>query len=293
MKTSLICSTYNSPRYLALVLESMLLQTTHDFECLIADDGSGEETKQLIESYKKRAPFPIHHIWHTKPKGEVQKAKIHNVAIQKAQGELLIFIDGDCVLGQRFISDHIDIWQKESFDRNQDNYIFMGRRVELGEDFSSRLTVSNLHKKVLSGITIEQIASAARGDSRSILRRYRLKNPLLRKMIRANNVKDLLGCNFSISKELMLKVNGFDEECRRYGGEDGDLFIRVRNSGAKLIGMKYFAPQFHVWHKRSYLTEAQEKLYDRLLKIHDYTWTENGIIKERRNGSLDPAIITH
>ncbi len=56
---SLIISTYNWPDALALVLESVLQQTLPPDEILIADDGSGEQTKAVIEKFKQRTAIPV------------------------------------------------------------------------------------------------------------------------------------------------------------------------------------------------------------------------------------------
>ncbi len=275
LTTSLICSTYNAPRLLALVLESLRAQTEKNFELIIADDGSGPETKALIESYKTKVDFSIVHLWHEKPAGVVEKAKIHNVAVKEAKADLLIFIDGDCPVSPDFIADHLSVYR----ENKGAEYLFMGRRVELGPEFSAEITPENLSEKVFGGLSFAQILSALRGDTRSLLRRYSVKNPLMRRILRADAVPDLLGSNFSLPRSLMLKVNGFNEDCRGYGGEDGDLFIRVRNTGARLIGKKYFAVQFHVWHPRRKLTLEQEQLYTNLLNDRSYIWTERGIVK--------------
>ena len=277
LAASLICSTYNSPRLLALVLESLKHQTKKNFECIIADDGSGPETRALIDSYRSKLEMPIEHLWHEKEPGVVEKAKIHNRAVLAAKADLLIFIDGDCVLSPDFIEDHLAIYDQHKGG----DYILMGRRVELGEKYSSELTPNNLNEKLFQGLTMEQLVSEFKQDSRGFLRRYSIKNPILRKILKADSVPDLLGSNFSIPKSLMLKVNGFNENCRGYGGEDGDLFVRVRNSGARLIGKKYFAVQYHVWHPRRYLTPEQEQLYVTLLKDQKYIWAEKGIVCER------------
>ena len=50
---SIILSTYNQPSWLEKALQGYEFQTFKDFEILIADDGSEDETKLLIENYKK------------------------------------------------------------------------------------------------------------------------------------------------------------------------------------------------------------------------------------------------
>ena len=63
MKISLIISTYNSPKYLALALNSVLMQTRMPDEVIVADDGSGEETRMLIAKFQKQFKVPLIHVW--------------------------------------------------------------------------------------------------------------------------------------------------------------------------------------------------------------------------------------
>ncbi len=61
---SIIISTYNSPDWLQKVLWSYDCQTFRDFEVIIADDGSGPETRALIHAMRLQLSYPIRHVWH-------------------------------------------------------------------------------------------------------------------------------------------------------------------------------------------------------------------------------------
>ena len=50
--TSIIVSTYNKEEYLYLCLKSLLFQTNMNFEVIVADDGSGPQTKAIVEYFK-------------------------------------------------------------------------------------------------------------------------------------------------------------------------------------------------------------------------------------------------
>ena len=63
MKFALLISTYNWPSALDKVLQSVQNQTLKPNEILIADDGSKEETKTLIEDWKQKSKIPIKHFW--------------------------------------------------------------------------------------------------------------------------------------------------------------------------------------------------------------------------------------
>jgi glycosyltransferase involved in cell wall biosynthesis len=107
---TLIISTYNWPKALNLVLLSVLNQRQLPTEIVIADDGSKEETKNLIDSYRDKLSIPIKHVWHEDV--GFRLAKIRNKAIATALGDYIIQIDGDVILHPYFIKDHLDFAKK-------------------------------------------------------------------------------------------------------------------------------------------------------------------------------------
>ncbi|HAI17000.1 MAG TPA: glycosyl transferase family 2, partial [Xanthomarina gelatinilytica] len=89
---SVIISTYNSPEWLAKVLHGYNNQTYQNFEVVIADDGSKQETIDLIEAFKKEVFYPITHVWHED--NGFQKSQILNKAIVNCQAAYILMSDG-------------------------------------------------------------------------------------------------------------------------------------------------------------------------------------------------------
>ena len=107
--TTLIITTYNKPVFLELVLKSVMRQRVLPCEVIVADDGSKEDTKALIERYQALFPVPLVHSWI--PDEGFRLSMSRNVAIAKAKGDYIIIIDGDIVLGPSFVADHV--WARE------------------------------------------------------------------------------------------------------------------------------------------------------------------------------------
>ena len=94
MKTAVIISTYNRPKALNICLESIRNQSKLPDEIVIADDGSTQETTDLIKKISESFPVPIKHVWH--PDEGFQRNKILNKAITE---ELQILLwKGRCCL---------------------------------------------------------------------------------------------------------------------------------------------------------------------------------------------------
>lgn len=75
-----------------------------DFEVIVADDGSGPETRAVIDAARARGQENVRHVWHEDH--GFQKCQILNRAILAATGDYLILTDGDCVPRKDFVSQH-------------------------------------------------------------------------------------------------------------------------------------------------------------------------------------------
>jgi glycosyltransferase involved in cell wall biosynthesis len=82
---------YNRAHTLHRVYESLLAQTDQDFEWLVVDDGSSDNTHELVEHWVQVAPFPIRYFH----QGNQGKHVAYNVATRMAKGEFLICLDSD------------------------------------------------------------------------------------------------------------------------------------------------------------------------------------------------------
>lgn len=251
---SIILATYQWPEALALVLSGLLTQTEKNFEVMLADDGSDERTKKTVAEYQKRGAFPIQHFWQEN-KG-FRKSRILNQAIQAAKGKTLIFLDGDCVPHKDFVAQHVAL-------QDGKHYI-AGRRVDLSKEFTAKLTPARIEKGMLNGVASGILAlfmdSLRKKGSRPFHRSYMVKAPIFRKLFGLEKVVDLKGCNFSVLREDMLKIDGFDESYEGYGREDTDVELRLLNLGLKIKSAKNLCLQFHLWHEPRAFTPVNEDL---------------------------------
>ena len=105
MKITVIASTYNAEEWLEKVLLGYRCQTWRDFELIVADDGSRESTRALVERFAADYPVPLRHVWH-EDEG-YRRQEILNVAILEARHDYLLFTDGDCIPRGDFLSTHL------------------------------------------------------------------------------------------------------------------------------------------------------------------------------------------
>lgn len=261
LNTSLIVSTYNRPDALSLCLQSIAKQTVLPNEVVIGDDGSGEETANLIESFKKEFPVPIIHVWQ-EDKG-FRLAMGRNKAVAKCKYDYIIEIDGDVILHRKYVEDHI------SFARP--GYFIKGGRTNLNDQFTRKLcTTGNL----------PQITFFTKG----LLRRINAIHCLpLSKYLSTRYKKSRmigLGCNMSFWKNDYIRINGYDEFFEGWGGEDYDFACRLLNSGVKRLYLKFSGIVYHLWHEDFYMYNKEKNTdYFILQKESKSTWSENGVDK--------------
>jgi glycosyltransferase involved in cell wall biosynthesis len=107
LKVTIIITSYNKGPFLRAAIESALNQKYKDFGILIIDDGSIDESKDVIESYQKNSLVEIHC---QENKGVVET---RNKAISLAKGEYVLQLDGDDKLGDNFLSLTVPILEND------------------------------------------------------------------------------------------------------------------------------------------------------------------------------------
>lgn len=255
-RASLFVSTYELPHHLELVCAGLERQSFHDLEVFICDDGSGEETARVVREFTARAPFPVHHVW--QENRGFRKCRILNEAVRRSCGQILIFLDGDCIPHRDYVKDHVN--------SQETGFYLAGRRVELGERFSSKLTPDLIRSGYFDRPRFSFLMSVLKGDSEYFQRTIRIANPVLRSLLKLDRVVDLKGCNYSIPRQALESLNGFDEAYEGYGREDTDVELRLQNLGLMIKSMKGLALQYHIWHPRREFTPANDTRLDDLRK---------------------------
>lgn len=224
---TLVTPTYNWPEALELLLLSLLNQSVLPNEVIIADDGSREETRQLIESFQQKFPVPLIHIWHEDLKN--RKPRIMNKAIAKASFDYIIEIDGDIIMHPHFVKDHLQFAEKG-------HYLF-GSRVNIQKNI-----VSEIFKKKRT-----EFGFFARGIKK---RGRAIYAPFLMKFSKPTSIRSskLRGCNMSFWREDFIKINGFNENLVGWGVDDSEMIQRLHNSGIKGKRLKHAGIAYHIYH---------------------------------------------
>lgn len=227
---SVIVTTYNKERELSLVLEAYRHQSFKDFELIVADDGSGPATREVIERARERSDFPIIHSWQ-EDEG-FRAARSRNLAINKARGRLVALTDGDCIPLPDYLTSQRAAFRESSY--------LAGERYLTSEEEGAAIDLPGVE----SGRCFENLPE----DQVKRLKVLEVKNWFYRKL-RLKERPHVMSCNLALSRADLERINGFDERYVGWGHEDTDLGRRLRRAG---IGpTRSLAPgkMIHLWHK--------------------------------------------
>jgi glycosyltransferase involved in cell wall biosynthesis len=267
---SIILSVYNQFDRLEKVFAGLEHQKFTDFEIIVSDDGSSDEFLTKLNNYAQASPLTIKHVWH-EDKG-FRKTTILNKSVQAATADYLLFLDGDCVPHPRFLEEHI---------RNREpNTIVTGRRVFLSPKLTDWLTLEKIREGIhgSSGFMLKILADSVWGETiqaeKSLYKRNLPFGFLLKE-----KYKGILGCNFSLYKQELLEINGFDERYRAPAiGEDTDLQYRFAMLNKKFKPITYYALQYHLYHKQQARPQINKDIMQTVIDAGK-PWTEYGIQK--------------
>ncbi|HED05754.1 MAG TPA: glycosyltransferase [Ignavibacteria bacterium] len=266
IKVSVIISFYNKIDYLKLVLSGFERQSFRDFEIIIADDGSNQKVVDEIEKLSLEVPFQFIHLWQEDK--EFRKNKILNRAIVDSRGEILIFIDGDCIPHSEFIKEHVNYSLKR--------VCLTGRRVNLSEKLTIQLTSQKVKEGFLENHFLKLAGDGLFGQSFDIEKGFYFRSKFLRNIFNRKK-RGLLGCNFSIYKDDFLNINGFDERYETPSiGEDSDVQFRLELTGCKINSLNNIAIQYHLYHKIQTRLQKNLDLFEEVKKLK-IAFTDYGI----------------
>lgn len=248
---SLLVSTYNWPRALELVLGSVRRQRTLPHEVVIADDGSGEETRAVIERETRSFPVPIQHVWHEDT--GFRLAAIRNKAIAAARGEYIVQIDGDILLHPHFFEGHAQFAQRGAWAQ--------GSRALLGRDCTARLMAGD---ECPLGVFTNDLNG----------RPNAFYAPWITPFVRGprDGMKRIRGAHMAFWRDDLVRVNGYDEEIEGWGREDSELATRLINAGVRRRNIKFSAVAYHLWHQPANFDNV-ERNHERLVRTREQQLT--------------------
>ena len=237
---SVLCPAYNARLTIEATLRSVLAQTYEDFEMVVVDDGSSDETPELIEAFAAADPR-----LRLVRQANAGTAGARNRALAEARGGLISIIDND------------DMWMPSYLESIAGA---MDGQQEIGLCFSDIWMMSDRTRRVHRQ-TIERLA----------------EDPQMRVIPAKELELALLADNFvpasatTISRAALEATGGFDSTAVVKGSDDWDLWLRVAHAGFGAIALP---GALAVWRDRE---DSESK--DRLMMFRSANAAAKGCLR--------------
>lgn len=213
MKLSIVIPTYNRAPILKQALEYLEKQTQTDFEIIIIDDGSTDETKKTISNFQKQSKIQTKYLYQENQK----QGTARNLGIKEAQGEIILFLGDDIFALPKLVEEHLSVHQ--TFPES--NIAVLGKTT-----WDALIDINPyMHFLEWSGwqFNYPQIQKLAPFTSFS---EYKAHNHSGKFLPKKSQHWFFYTSNISIKKALLEKEN-FNEQFKAYGWEDIELGQRL------------------------------------------------------------------
>ncbi|MGG0338605.1 glycosyltransferase [Priestia megaterium] len=257
IKVSIVMPTYNKYHQTSLSLYGLSKQTfPHaEYEVILVDDASSDNTSNILKEVD--VPFKFKYIQMKQNKG---RSSVRNIGINHAEGDLLIFLDGEMLTPPAFIENHYKHHVHESNlvvtgamhyegvytfimpDYNEDQVAHLKELV--GRDPEYRRLYENYeqtkqHSNVPCPLVTKEDIDTNRFQRLSFPNRYFLNSGLKHFGERLEGFTlpyiAFLSGNVSVRKANLKKSGLFDETFVGYGAEDWELGYRLYKNGVQFV----------------------------------------------------------
>lgn len=259
MKISVLTTVYNRPEHLRLLVAALAAQTRPPDEIVVADDGSDEASVAAMNRLLPAGEIPATLV--RQEKDGYRLAAARNLSIRAATGDYLVFLDCDIAP----LPEAVAVHERQAAPHR----LLCGNRALLDEGATKALMAAvpapSAADWELAWATADadEVTDAARLFARqAALRRWHLARP---------HKPKLLGCHFSLFRDDVVRVNGFDENFVGWGYEDDDFARRLYRVGVEPQSVIAEARALHLWHP-SLAPQALERHRDRPNRAYFRRW---------------------
>jgi glycosyltransferase involved in cell wall biosynthesis len=237
VRLSVVVTTYEWPAALDAVLRALADQSDPDFEVVVADDGSGPETADVVRRWSALFADRLSHVW--QPDEGYRLARVRDLGAAAARGAYLVFIDGDCIPRRHFIA----AVRRAALP----GWFLAGKRIELSRELSGAVVEKELPigQWSLPALLLRRGRDLERRLDLTARDRRRPWRPALPDFTPHGNAYGFLT---GLSRADFELVNGVDTRFVGWGEQDVDLATRLRRLGLRCGYAGPRATLLHLWH---------------------------------------------
>lgn len=245
---AVVVSTYEWPAALDAVLRSLSEQSDSQFDVVVADDGSGPETREVVERWGAAFGDRLEHVW--QPDEGFRLAAVLNRGALANRADYLVFIHGESIPRRRFV--------RALRSSARRGWFVAGRRIELSSALTERVLADGLpvHRWTFgrwlrAGTRASPLAALTHRD---------------RRWVGADRLPEFephdrtYGYLLGVFREEFEAVNGYDTRFVGWGEEDVDMAVRLRRLGLRCAHAGPQATLIHLWHRSNEVRERKNWL---------------------------------
>lgn len=243
MKVSIVIPTYNRAMYLRQALHSALGQTMTDLEVIVVDDGSTDETPEIVRQAAEGAPVRYMRTAHA------GMAHARNIGMRMARGEYIAFLDSDdqyypykLELQVRLLDTHPDIQmvytECSSFDDGGDRERFHLRTYHCAYR-DPRLTYDHIFQSSVD------LASAGLLEAAQWSGEYGARRAYFGKIFDVYLSNVIVFHNSSVFRRRLLQEVGYFDECLEFFVEMDFLLRICRRHAVAFIDVPTYKLRYH------------------------------------------------
>lgn len=236
---SAVVATYNRADYLRISLACLAAQDyAGDWQVIVADDGSTDQTAAVVaEARNENDGLDIQHCWHEHR--TYRRAFILNEGSRQADGELLVFLDSDCIPARNLLSTYAAHFEPDAF--------YLGGVYYLNQAASKNTLQSG---KPFSPQDFWSGAAESRNLKKGSAKRNFKHYWKSRFYIALNYRKPKIwGGNCAVNHDSFKKINGYDENYVGYNKSDSDLRNRLVKGSYRAVPLQTKARAYHLYHE--------------------------------------------
>jgi GT2 family glycosyltransferase len=245
LPVSVIMATFNKARFLDLTLASYRAQSHRGFEIVVVDDGSTDDTRQVVEHHRRHLDICYRRQSHA------GRAAARNTARKMAAGDLLVFSDDDRIVGRSFLAEHVAAQARATAPAFvlgwSHGIISRIERSLVGPLYPVlwRTLGRQGRREPAEGFALVTAAELRTGAGRAVARlqttdpdwEWKVSPAVARfgEDLAGLEIPWFLGStgNLSVSAALVCDAGGFDAAYTGYGMEDTDLCYGLARRGAR------------------------------------------------------------
>ena len=220
-RLAIVVSTYEWPAALSAVLRAFAEQSDTSFTLVVADDGSGPDTRATIDGWRSSFGDRLVHVW--QPDEGFRLARVLNLGSLAVEADYLVFMHGESIPRRHLV--------RAIRSCTRPGWFVAARRLELSEALTTRVLAEGL--PVHRWGMLEWFGSRSHVGSLAALTRRDRRRVGARRVPEFHPHDRSYGYLLGVDRKDFERVNGYDMRFEGWGEEDVDIAVRLRRLGLR------------------------------------------------------------